>query len=180
MIVALAGRRIDAAGAENIRFPSHTIERVKAELRSLLQALQPQVLVTSGACGADLLALEVAGELNIPRSMVLPFDPILFRSVSVTDRPGNWGPLYDQLCEAVKKEKGIQVMNYHEISVDTFLNTNTDILKKAEALALEYHSKELVAVIVWEGQPKNEEETTAHFKSEAEKNGFEIKEIITS
>jgi hypothetical protein len=179
MIVALAGRRIDAAGAEIVRFPSSTIEKVKARLKTLLGELQPQVLVTSGACGADLLALEVAGELNIQRSMVLPFDTLLFRSTSVTDRPGDWGPLYDQICAAVKEEKGIQVMNYDEADSNTYLNTNIDILKKAKELAREYHSRELVAVIIWEGQPKKEVDTTAHFKSEAEKNGFGIKEIIT-
>ncbi|OQP66526.1 hypothetical protein A3860_13660 [Niastella vici] len=179
MIVALAGRRIDAAGAEVVRFPSGTIEKVKEELKALLGALQPQVLVTSGACGADLLALEAAGELNIPRSMVLPFDPLLFRSTSVTDRPGNWGALYDQIGEAVKKEKGIQVMHYDETDNDTYLNTNKDILKRAKELALEFHSNDLVAIIVWEGQPKKEDDTTANFKREAERNGFGIKEIIT-
>lgn len=179
MIVALAGRRVDASGAEVVRFPSSTIEKVKKELKALLQALQPQVLVTSGACGADLISLQAAGELNIPRSMVLPFDPILFRATSVTDRPGNWGVLYDEVCKAVKKEKGIQVMHYDETDNDTYLNTNKDILKRAKELALEYHSNELVAIIVWEGQPKKEKDTTAHFKREAENNGFEIREIIT-
>src|SRR5215475_9263435 len=87
MIVALAGRRIDAEGSESIRFPMKNVELVKERLRTLFISLKPQVLVCSAACGADLVALQVAGELKIRRSIVLPFAQAAFKSSSVVDRP---------------------------------------------------------------------------------------------
>src|SRR4029453_11245478 len=53
-------------------------------------------LVTSAACGADLLALSSAADLRLRRRVVLPFAPELFRHPSVTDRPVDWGPVFDE------------------------------------------------------------------------------------
>ena len=69
MIVALAGRRIAAEDAYPVRFPSNHIEKVKKKLSSFFIASKPDYLVCSGACGADLIALDVAGKLNIKRKM---------------------------------------------------------------------------------------------------------------
>src|SRR5438552_4042532 len=94
IIVALAGRRIDAEGAP-ARFPLDQAPRVRERLDALLLELRPAALVCSAACGADLLALEAAAALNIPARIVLPFEPGRFRTSSVVDRPGDWGPRFD-------------------------------------------------------------------------------------
>ena len=73
-VVALAGRRIDSEGAEIARFPLDQEENVKEQRSVLLENLHPSRLVCSAACGADLLALEAAGELGIPTTVVLPFE----------------------------------------------------------------------------------------------------------
>ena len=97
MIVALAGRRVDPKDQDPRRFSStpESVELVRRRIRDKLLNLQASVLVSSAACGADLLALAEAGELGLRRRIILPFDHNEFRSTSVTDRPGNWGPLYD-------------------------------------------------------------------------------------
>jgi hypothetical protein len=180
MIIALAGRRIDAVGAKAVRFPLNKIESVKEKLGTIFISLKPNALVSSGACGADLLALEVAGSMNIPRSMVLPFDQKLFRSASVTDRPGDWGNFYDKICKEVAQEEGIKVLSYPKDDDETYRKTNIDILERAEALAEKYGVPgNLVAIIVWEGKPKDKDDTTAHFKKEAEKRHFEIRTLTT-
>ncbi len=74
MIVALAGRRIDAEAAQTASFPLANVARVRQELHDLLVKLKPLALVSSAACGADLLALDEAGALGIRRRVVLPFD----------------------------------------------------------------------------------------------------------
>ena len=71
MIIALVGRRIDAPDAE-ARFPLSQAGRVRETIRARLQGCGATALVTSGACGADLLAQDVAGELGLSRRMVLP------------------------------------------------------------------------------------------------------------
>ena len=180
MIVALAGRRIDKPGDKTTRFPLNNIDLVKEKLRNLFTSLNPTALVCSGACGADLLALEVAGELKIARSMVIPFEPEQFKSKSVEDRPGNWGELFDSIYEQVNKEEKVQMMNYHDADEDTYRKTNIDILNRAEVLAEKLHNeKNILVIIVWDGRPIYINDITAHFKKEAKLRGFKIEEINT-
>ena len=64
MVVALAGRRVDAPDVERPRFPLANVEAVKKRLMALLADLNTSVIVCSAACGADLLALEAARRLR--------------------------------------------------------------------------------------------------------------------
>jgi hypothetical protein len=180
MIVALAGRRIDHPDEKTIRFPLVAIGLVKERLRTLFVSLQPAALVCSGACGADLLALEVAGELHITRCIILPFDPQLFKPRSVEDRPGNWGALFDNMYEQVNKEEKVQVMNYPDADDDSYNKTNVDILNRAEILAEKMDTKKnIIGIVVWDGIPRDQNDSTAHFKKEAKRRGFKIEEINT-
>src|SRR5690349_14846625 len=98
-ILAQAGRRIDAPNASIARFPAANIELVRGRIRKYFEAAKPDFLVSSAACGTDLLCLEVAGELKINRVVLLPTDPKIFRNSSVVDRPGNWGEMFDRLLK---------------------------------------------------------------------------------
>jgi len=179
MIIALAGRRIDAQGAKAIRFPLSKVDEVKEKLKALFISTKPKALVCSAACGADLLALQVAGELGIQRSIVIPFDQQLFKATSVTDRPGDWGLLYDAICDAAVTEEGIEVLNYPQNDDETYRRINIDILEKAKALANKYGSHDLTAVIVWDGKSREEGDITGHFRKEASTRDFTIHEVIT-
>ena len=86
-VVALAGRRIDAPDAP-IRFSPRSVESVRGLLRAYFTEGGASCLVSSAACGADLLALDVAGSLDMRRRVVLPYSPERFRETSVTDRKG--------------------------------------------------------------------------------------------
>jgi len=179
MIIALAGRRVDAAGAAVSRFPIQQLDTVKRKLIELFKQLQPRALISSAACGADLLALEVAGELGIRRCIVLPFDQQQFKSSSVTDRPGDWGNMYDEICKQVVCEDGLIVLNYPQNDDETYRRSNIDIIEKAKALADKHDSKNLVAVIVWDGRPRDDGDITDHFRKQAKDRGFKIQEVHT-
>ncbi len=78
-VIALAGRRIDAADAAMPRFPLENIPLVRKRLADLLVQERAVALVCSAACGADLIALEealVAFVRNVPRRPT-PTDPML-------------------------------------------------------------------------------------------------------
>lgn len=180
MVIALAGRRISDHSSEVIRFPLENVEKVRDSLQTFFASIRPKVLVSSGACGADLLALDVAGSMGILRSMVLPFDPAIFQTTSVTDRPGEWGPLFDKICREVAQEEKMQVQGYAKNDEAKYRKINIDILQRAETLAEKYGvTKKLMAVIVWEGKPKRSDDMTADFKNQALKRNFEIREIST-
>src|SRR5512132_2440642 len=100
MIIAVAGRRIDAEGASPARFPLKNVALVRQRLEEVFSRETATAVVSSGACGADLVALTAAGARGMRRRMVLPFGRDEFRTSSVIDRPGDWGPVYDRLLAA--------------------------------------------------------------------------------
>jgi hypothetical protein len=185
-IVALAGRRIDADGAPP-RFPLDEAPLVKRRLTSLLRDLQPDALVCSAACGADLLALEAAMALNILVTIVLPFAPERFRETSVVDRPGEWGRRYDAVMK--RATKGAVANRIHVIEPpaggddDAYQKATDAILEDAQDLAAQADASgeetEVVAVVVWEGVSRGEGDLTEYFRQGAIARGFTEKIILT-
>jgi hypothetical protein len=72
LAAALAGRRIDAADSKKSRFPLANVSLVRDRLRELFIKRGVDTLVCSAACGADLVALEVAEHLRVRCRIVLP------------------------------------------------------------------------------------------------------------
>ena len=103
-IVALAGRRIDAPGSSVRRFPFDRINQVRAELQLLFEQENVVFLVCSAACGADLIALDLAQKTGLGYLIILPFSVKRFRKSSVVDRPGDWGFLFDQIMREAPGE----------------------------------------------------------------------------
>ncbi|MBC7827806.1 MAG: hypothetical protein H7122_08675 [Chitinophagaceae bacterium] len=180
MIVTLAGRRIDAPGTNTPRFPSELAGSVKQRIVDCLVSLNASQLVCSAACGADLLALQAADEILIKKTIMLPFDAGTFRSTSVTDRPGDWGSIFDKAIEQLKGSGQIIELDYDKNDPLAYEKTNLHILDYAQTLALQYSTEHPVALIVWEGKPKDTEDTTYHFMEQAKKRGFGITEINIS
>lgn len=186
MIVALAGRRIDAPDAKTPRFPSEMADSVKQRLVGCLRYVKAVHLVCSAACGADLLALLAAEELMIQKTIIIPFDSDTFRSTSVTDRPGNWGLIYDTFVQQLKGSDQFITLDYDKNDPEVYEKTNFRILDHAQNLARQYQhghraekksSGRTIALIVWEGKPKDSNDTTCHFMQEAQKRNFVIQEI---
>ena len=177
MIIALSGRRVDALGAEQPRFPLQNVDLVKADVRRLLQDRQATTLVSSAACGADLIALSEAGSLGLRRRVILPFEPARFRETSVVDRPGDWGALYDQVIAEVQARGDLVVLSKAEQD-NPYAATNTVILEQAVALAKP--TQEAVGILlVWDGASRGKEDFTESFGTEARKLGLPVFEILT-
>jgi hypothetical protein len=177
-VAALAGRRIDAADAATSRFPLAKTEFVRGRLQTLLRAEQSDTLACSGACGGDLIALDVAGALGLRRRIVLPFGPGRFRQSSVTDRPGDWGPLFDRIIGEVRAKGDVVVLGLAEGDDATYAAANEAILNEAEALAGE-ESAQVVAIIVWEGRSRGRGDLTEAFATSARARGHPVREVLT-
>ena len=187
-VIVLAGKRIDAADSETPRFPLDHVDAVKAEIRALFRKLKPQALVCSAANGADLLALDVARDLRIPAYVVLPFDREQFRESSVADRPGEWGPLFDELVDKAEREGRLTVMEPAGDNHDAYLDAVTTMLDMAAALsgraAAGAHQPTtdpgmVTAVAVWNGESRGSRDVTVFFIDEAKKRGFATSAIGT-
>jgi hypothetical protein len=179
MIAALAGRRIDAADAEEKQFPLEIKDAVYVRIRDFFHKYNVSVLVSSAACGADLLALEAARELGIERHIILPFRREKFRETSVTDRPGDWGELFDEICDEAERRGNLIILKGFENEEEKAYSAVTDaILEHAENLCSP--GEKILAVAVWEGKAKDENDETSAFTEKAEARNIEVKEIKTT
>ncbi len=178
MIIALAGRRVDAPDATAPRFPAANLTAVKTQLIEFMQSHGVTGLVCAAACGADILALEAAAELGIRRRIVLPFDRFQFRLMSVIDRGGDWGERYDRLVDEAMAAGDLVECDHDPNDNATWFAGNLDILNEAQSLADKTHT-DLAALIVWEGQSRGADDVSGHLKTTAENRGLGVAEVLT-
>jgi hypothetical protein len=172
-VIVEAGRRVDAPDAESPRFPPSNVNKVRQRIQQLFTREKPVAFVSSGACGADLLALDVAGHMHVPRYVLLPSPPEQFRKSSVTDRPGDWGALYDSVLKTAKAE----VLTLPD-GQEGYLQTNLKLLDRAEALAREHHTSS-AALVIWNEQSRGPDDVTAHFLDQAKLRKIPVLEVST-
>jgi hypothetical protein len=195
VVVALAGRRIDAPDAESERFPAKNVADVRQRIRTLLAGRDVTTLVCAAACGADLLALDAAGDLGLRRRVVLPCPPGRFRETSVTDRPGLWGELFDRIIAAVDAVGDLVVLHISEHPEAAYATTNRAILDQAQAIARRCENLPsdqpgrtgqcgpsgvpVVAVAVWDRASRGEGDMTEDFIREAAARGLQVVDVPT-
>ena len=176
-VVAVAGRRIDAPDAAMTRFPLHNRDRIHQAIASALRWEPVSALISSGACGADLLALDVARRAGIRRRVILPFAVDHFRESSVVDRPGNWGALFDGLIADAVAHDDLVILEAGDAD-QAFAATNLAILDEGERLATATGARRR-ALIVWDGAPRGSDDLTDQFRAEAVARGWSVEEIRT-
>jgi hypothetical protein len=176
-VIALAGRRIDAPDAAQVRFPLRNVDMVEDRIRQCLRETAC-ALICSAACGSDLLALGIAGELGIRRRVVLPFERGRFRETSVVDRPGDWAQRYDRALDEIERQGDLSVLGYEPTDPSAYARTNAAIVD--EALRISRQEKKVAqALIVWDGKSRGAEDVTAHFLDEARAKGMRVLEVLT-
>lgn len=178
MIVALSGRRIDLPDASPLQFPAANQHLVGQRIRALFIAEQATTLVCSAACGADLLALEVAASLEMEVHVVLPFSLATFRQKSVVDRGGNWGLRYDRILEEVRSAGSLEVLDSSKSEDVAYRGVNQAILAKAQVIACE-QGETICAVAVWNQDDQGADDYTADFIREAHLRRIEVLEVPT-
>jgi hypothetical protein len=172
-VVVQAGRRIDAPGAPLVRFPLANVPSVRQRIRQAFLRERAGVLVSGAACGTDLLALDLAGELGLERIVVLSSPPDEFRKSSVIDRPGDWGPVFDKLLRQTKVQVAPKAGD-----PEPYLTTNLKLLDAAEAVAASRNTT-AIAFIVWDGKSRGPDDVTEHLMQNARSRKMRIVEIPT-
>ena len=178
MVVALAGRRVDAPGEETVRFPRENVSLVQSRIFNWLAGQNVNTLVCSAACGADLLALGAAGELGIRRCIVLPFPREQFRALSVVDRGGDWGAQFDAILDKIEDQGEVIVLGYTPENETAYIETNHVILELAISIGSQSGQPVKVAV-VWDGASRGDDDVTKAFQKEAQQRGLTVEEIST-
>jgi hypothetical protein len=182
-VIALAGRRIDAPGTDPPRFPLKNVPIVRERIAGFLSSEHAKAIVCSAACGADLIALEEAERLGLRRRIVLPFAPKRFRETSVTDRPGDWGPVFDRLVAEAENTADLVVLDSVAGDDDAaYAAANQVIIREAEGLAKDTSDGILhqrVSLIVWEGAARPGTDASGGLQTLAAQAGFEQRFLLT-
>jgi hypothetical protein len=178
VVIALGGRRIDPPDLALPVFPYTAVQRVRKRIRDLLKDSDATALVCSAACGADLIALEAAGELGIRRRIVLPFEPARFRETSVIDRPGDWGPAFDSVIKEVKAKHDLVNLNMDQDTEESYRQANQVILNEAISLAAASGDR-VVAALAWNGISRSDNDITNAFGDSARSLGLKVLEVST-
>lgn len=177
--MVVAGRRIDAEAAEAPRFPLARVHEVRSRIREAMLEYGPAWLVSSAAAGSDLLAREVARELNIRRRVVLPFGVDAFRKRSVTDRPSDWGPRFDRLVHELQLQGNVIDLDLNPDGEDVYEHANLAIIDQALSLS-GGDAAQVRAIVIWEGRPRGPDDTTAAFADAARNRGIEVRSVLTT
>jgi hypothetical protein len=176
-VLALAGRRIDSPDTDPPRFPLENVPLVRRRIADLLADESAAVLVCSAACGADLLALEEAGRLGLRRRIVLPFARERFRVTSVTDRPGDWGAVFDRIVAEVAERGDLVVCEgAGDNDEAAYAAANRAIVREAQAIGQDMRR---VVVTVWEGAARPQSDATGELRNLAVGAGFEERSVAT-
>jgi hypothetical protein len=176
--VAVAGRRPDPPGAGVQRFPEAAVPFVRDRIRSLFERERPSHLVSSAAAGADLLALQVAQEMSIKCTVVLPFEASQFRSTSVADKGAVWTSLFDKLIAPDSGNVAV-IQLQHDLSSVTA--AYRDASKRILDTAVELNPIGLApwAVAIWDEVSRGGDDMTELFIRSAIARGFRLSTVPT-
>jgi Tetratricopeptide Repeats-Sensor len=177
VIIALSGRRIDLPGTRPPRFPLSNTDLVRERIRKLLQTETVTTLVSSAACGADLLALREATALSLRRRVILPFDRKRFRETSVIDRPGDWS-FYDSILDDVATRNDLVTLPFTSDDAAAYAKANRAVLDEALALSRSL-GEEVRAMLVWDGKSRGPGDLTEAMGIAARQQGLTVMEVLT-
>lgn len=176
-VVALAGRRIDAAGVQPARFPPANVELVAERISASFRLVGAVSLMCAAAYGADLVALDVAAKQEMRRRIVLPFEASrLFVKTSVRDRPGDWSGAFWQHVGDTEREGDLVVLQTSGDNAHDYRSAIARISAEAQALAIAFAPVKpaLHAFAVWDGTPRPGTDMTVAFLEQATLRHFYI------
>ena len=155
---------------------------MRSNIKAALRRMGATTIVSSAACGADLLALDAARALGLRRRIILPYRAEWFLADSVTDRPGRWKFLYETLIAEARASGDLVTLTFPRGSDDAFRAANETILSEAQRLARQESRRNPAALgglIVWEGAPRGPDDITAHLKERLEQAGARMEQALT-
>jgi hypothetical protein len=178
MIIALAGRRVDAPRAETVRFPRENVARVEHRIAAWFAQHEVHAVVCSAASGVDLLGLMTAKKLGIHRRIVLPFPREQFRTLSVVDRGAEWGAYFDVILDTAEAQGEVFALDYAPDNESAYVETNHVILELATTTGIELDQPVRV-LVVWDGVSRGDDDVTEAFLKEAYGRDLPVEELST-
>lgn len=99
-IVAFAGHMIDQCNRAMPRFPSYAEPAVRTRIGAVIRRLSPAAVVSSAACGGDIIFAEEALKLDTRLYVILPFENQHdFLEHSVEYAGNQWVDRFAHVCD---------------------------------------------------------------------------------
>jgi hypothetical protein len=114
------------------------------------------------------------------RRLILPFEPTRFRRTSVTDRPGDWGPLFDKILAEIQGAGDQFIVPDVGDESELYRAVNRWVIVEATRLAEETAQELPVGIAIWDGHPYGPEDLTADFVDACKGAAMELFEIRTT
>lgn len=180
-VLAFAGRRIDAPGTVPARFPPEMAAPLRTVIDALLAREEVEVVVSSGACGADLLLIDAAEARGLRARLVLPFAPETFRAASVTDRsdPEHWGARFDRAVARARAAGDLLDLDCAVQGGPAYAAATEAIVVEAAALAKGPPHRRGLAVIAVDHRPRTSTDASRDLAALATREGFELITLST-
>ena len=171
----------------NDRLPQYQMEKVlRAKMDALpgVEACDDDAAERNATLAELVTALDAAGSANVPVRIVLPFAAGKFRETSVVDRPdpAYWGKLYDRLIADAQARDALIELENQSPSHEAYTLANERILREARSWAASFPqngSPRLLALLVWNGVPRDKDDATEHFRRAAAATGFACETVQT-
>ena len=96
----------------------------------------------------------------------------------MTDRAGDWGPVFDGVIADVRSKNELVTLSGGQADDTAYAAANVRILDEAVWLGAAQHA-EVLAMLVWEGASRGDDDLTAAFGREAGRRGLRVIEIST-
>jgi hypothetical protein len=109
--------------------------------------------------------------------IILPSGRDQFKQTSVSDRPGGWDTIYDNVIDAASANGSLILLNDGS-SQPPYFSTSRVILDEAAALAANLGIS-AGAALIWDGVSRGRHDVTEDFAKEARKRGLRVLEVST-
>lgn len=123
----------------------------------------------SAACGADLIALDIAMKNTISWHIILSHHIETFREQSVTDRPGNWGAIFDRIISNTPSDR-LTILPDTPETKDPYKTAVSSIID----IATSYRALSHVSIAVWDEKKRGTGDTTAFFVEQSIIHNIEV------
>ena len=182
-VLLFTGHMIDAENRKEPRFPKEREpeirQKIKVSVENILKSnpsADGYIAISGGACGGDLLFLEICAGLGIPIKMLLALPAEEYIAESVAFAGKSWVDRFYHVYEDVNTD--VRIMAETKIlPVSSKLQNGYSFWERNNLwllnTALAYGGPNLTLIAVWDGKGEDSPGGTRHMIEEVQKRGAE-------
>ena len=182
-VLLFTGHMIDSEDRKEPRFPKEREAEVRLKIKKSIEIILKSktftdhfVAIAGGACGGDIIFLELCLELGIPIKMLLALPAEKFIAESVAFAGSSWVDRFYRIYRHVNTEVSIMAET-KDLTVSSKENNTNSFWEKNNLwllnTAFAYGGNQLTLIAVWDGKGADGPGGTRHMIEEVKDRGAE-------